>query len=104
MDTEESEVIFVVTVDVVLEKSLLVFFQDICDILIVVLYGVDCLVYGYIVLALELFVLSRFECLAGLPKSLLILAVAYVSFYFRYVHCMCSTSLVVVPYDVNYSL
>ena len=104
MYTEESELIFVVTVDVVLEKSLLVFLKDVSHILVVVLYGVDCLVYGYIVLALELFVLSRFESFAGLPKSLLILAVAYVSFYFRYVHCMCSTSLVVIPYDVNYSL
>ena len=105
-DANECKLVIVATVDVVLVQTLLVFFKDISHVLIVVLIRrrIYRVVYRLIVLCLKLFVFLRCESYGGLVQSVLVLTVAYMSFHFRYVHCMCGTSLVVIPYDVNYSL
>lgn len=105
-DADECKLVIVVAVDVVFVQSLLVFLKDVSHILIVVLVRrrIYSIVYRFIVLCLEDGILLRCESFGGLVQGVLVLTVAYMSFHFRYVHCMCSTSLVVVPYDVNYSL
>ena len=105
-DANECKLVIVVAVDVVFVQSLLIFFKDVSHILIVVLVRrrIYSVVYRFIVLCLKLFVLVSCESLGGLVQGVLVLTVAYMSLHFRYVHCMCGTSLVVIPYDVNYSL
>lgn len=103
MHTDDCEGIFVVAIDIVLEKSLFVLLQDICDILVVVLVvdWVDCLVDCDGILTFKLFVFGRFESLGGLPESLLILAITYVTLYFRYLHIVVGTSLLFVEVFVG---
>lgn len=105
-DANERKLVIVATVDVILVQSLLVFFKDVSHILIVVLVRrrIYRVVNRFIVLCLKLFVLVRCESFGGLVQGVLVLTVAYMSFHFRYVHCMCGTSLVVSSYDVYYSL
>ncbi len=105
-DATECKLVIVVAVDVVFVQSLLVFLEDVSHVLIVVLVRrrVYRVVYRFIVLCLEDGIFLRCESFGGLVQGVLVLTVAYMSFHFRYVHCMCSTSLVVIPYDVNYSL
>ena len=104
-DTDECKLVIVVAVDVILVQSLLVFFQDVSHVLIIVLvrWRVYSIVYRFIVLCLEDFVFLRCESFGGLVQGVLVLTVAYMSFHFRYVHCMCGTSLVVISHDVDYS-
>lgn len=100
-DTNECKLVVVVAVDVVLVQALLVFLKDVSHVLIIVLVWrrVYRVVYRFIVLCLELFVFLSCESFGGLVQSVLVLTVAYMSFHFRYVHCMCGTSLV-FPVDV----
>ena len=105
-DANECKLVIVVAVDVVFVQALLVFLKDVSHVLIVVLvrWRIYSVVYRFIVLCLELFVFLRCESFGGLVQSVLVLTVAYMSLHFRYVHSMYGTSLVVIPYDVNYSL
>lgn len=105
-DTNECKLIVVVAVDIILVQSLLVLFKDVSHILIVVLIRrrIYRVVYRFIVLCLEDGILLRCESFGGLVQGVLVLTVAYMSFHFRYVHCMCGTSLVVSSYYLNYSL
>lgn len=91
----ECKLVIVVAVDVVFVQALLVFFQDISHILVVVLVRrrVYRVVYRLIVLCLKLFVFLRCESYGGLVQGVLVLTVAYMSFYFRYFHCSTSVSL-----------
>lgn len=95
-DADECKLVIVVAVDVIFVQTLLVFLKDVSHILIVVLVRrrVYCVVNRLIVLCLEDFVLLRCEPFGGLVQGVLVLTVAYMSFHFRYVHCMCGTSLV----------
>lgn len=104
-DTNECKLVIVVAVDVVFVQPLLVFFQDICDVLIVVLVWrwIYRVVYRVGVLCLELFVFVSRESFGGLVQGVLVLTVAYMSLYFRYLHSMCGTSLVVNSYYLDYS-
>ena len=105
-DANECKLVVVVAVDVVFVQSLLVFLKDVSHVLIVVLVRrrIYRVVYRFIVLCLEDEILLRCESFGGLVQGVLVLTVAYMSLHFRYVHCMCGTSLVVIPYDVYYSL
>lgn len=102
-DANECKLVIVVTVDVILVQSLLVFLKDVSHILIVILvrWRIYSVVYRFIVLCLEVFVLVSCESFGGLVQGVLVLTVAYMSFHFRYVHCMCGTSLVVISHDVD---
>nr|DAQ10453.1 MAG TPA: hypothetical protein [Caudoviricetes sp.] len=104
-DATESKLVVVVAVDVVLVQALLVFLEDVSHVLIVVLvwWRIYRVVYRFIVLCLKDGVLLRCESFGGLVQGVLVLTVAYMSLYFRYLHCMCDTSLVVSPYDFDYS-
>lgn len=105
-DANECKLVIVATVDVILVQALLVFLEDVSHVLIVVLvrWRIYSVVNRFIVLCLEDGILLRCESFGGLVQSVLVLTVAYMSFHFRYVHCMCSTSLVVIPYYLYYSL
>lgn len=105
-DADECKLVVVVAVDVILVQALLVFLKDVSHVLIVVLvrWRIYRVVYRVIVLCLEDGILVSCESFGGLVQGVLVLTVAYMSFHFRYVHCMCGTSLVVSPYDVDYSL
>lgn len=104
-DANECKLVIVVAVDVILVQSLLVFLKDVSHVLIVVLVRrrIYCVVYRFIVLCLEDRIFLRCESFGGLVQGVLVLTVAYMSFHFRYVHCMCGTSLVVISHDVDYS-
>ena len=102
-DANERKLVIVVTVDIILVQALLVFFQDVSHVLIVVLVRrrIYSVVYRFIVLCLEDGILLRCESFGGLVQGVLVLTVAYMSFHFRYIHCMCGTSLVVISHDVD---
>ena len=94
-DANERKLVIVVTVDIILVQSLLVFLEDVSHVLIVVLVRrrIYSIVYRFIVLCLEDGILLRCESFGGLVQGVLVLTVAYMSFHFRYVHCMCGTSV-----------
>lgn len=104
-DANECKLVIVVAVDIILVQSLLVFLKDVSHVLIVVLVRrwIYRVVYRFIVLCLKDGILLRCESFGGLVQGVLVLTVAYMSFHFRYVHCMCGTSLVVISHDVDYS-
>lgn len=91
----ECKLVVVVAVDVVFVQTLLVFLKDISHVLIIVLVRrrVYSVVYRLIVLCLEDGILLGCESFGGLVQGVLVLTVAYMSFHFRYVHCMCGTSV-----------
>ena len=105
-DADECKLVIVVAVDVVFVQALLVFLEDVSHVLIIVLvrWRIYSVVYRFIVLCLEDGILVSCESFGGLVQGVLVLTVAYMSFHFRYVHCMCSTSLVVNSYYLYYSL
>ena len=105
-DANECKLVVVVAVDVVFVQALLIFLKDVSHVLIVVLIRrrIYRVVYRFIVLCLKDGILLRCESFGGLVQGVLVLTVAYMSLHFRYVHRMCGTSLVVIPYDVYYSL
>ena len=94
-DANECKLVIVVAVDVVFVQTLLVCLEDVSHILIVVLvrWRVYSVVYSFIILCLEDGIFLRCESFGGLVQGVLVLTVAYMSFHFRYVHCMCGTSV-----------
>lgn len=102
-DANERKLVVVVAVYIILVQSLLVFLKDVSHVLIVVLVRrrIYRVVYRFIVLCLKDGILLRCESFGGLVQGVLVLTVAYMSFHFRYVHCMCGTSLVVISHDVD---
>lgn len=89
-DATECKLVIVVAVDIILVQSLLVFFKDVSHVLIVVLVRrrIYRIVYRFIVLCLKDGIFLRCEPFGGLVQGVLVLTVAYMSFHFRYVHCM----------------
>ena len=94
-DANERKLVIVVAVDVVFVQALLVFLKDVSHVLIVVLVRrrIYSVVYRFIVLCLEDGILLRCESFGGLVQGVLVLTVAYMSCHFRYVDCMCGTSV-----------